>query len=349
MINREDYTNKPVEDFEIRKLPPSEEIIDERPIVLFVGIEVTAYSSKSMIKGWHDLGYAVVFINYQLLKMEIGYTSMWDRIMGKAAMISPSIIFLQIQNPEAISVESCIRLNAIAPVIEFTVDCRSYDKTIWLYDLAQNISLTCCSNEDDVMQCVMRGANAILVPSSADYDFYQPRQMPLIGINTPEIVFIGQNYAVTNTAFDKDKDRQEIIEYLYQQYPNQFGAYGQGQVNHRYVHPNEEMLLYHNSKIVIGHNNFYRSGYSSDRLYRAMGSGAFFLTSYFPDMEDTFEEGVHLASYKTKEELKEKIDYYLEDMIKRKEVALAGCIRVRSFHRWSDRFKQVIDALKINK
>lgn len=348
MINRDDYKNREYESLETIKLPPSEEIIDTRPVVLFVGIEAPTFSSASMIKGWNELGYAVEFISYQPLKMQVGLNGMWGRIQGKAAIVNPAIIFLNIQNEEAISVEACIRLNNIAPVVLFTFDVRSYAKTLWLYDLAQNISLTCCSNDDDVMQCVMRGANAILVPSSTDYELYQPRELPMIGnVSNPEIVFIGQNYANTNAGFDKAKERQEIIDFLYEQYPDKFSAYGMGQINSRYVHPNEEILLYHTAKIVIGHNNFFRHGYTSDRLFRAMGSGAFYLTSYFPDMEDTFRQGIHLASYQTKEELKDKIDYYLANSVERNIIAKGGAVLVRSFHRWQDRLKQMIDQLKL--
>jgi len=347
MINRDDYKNPDME-VTTTLLPPSEEIIDNRPVVLFVGIEVSTYSSKSMIKGWEELGFRVEFINYQILKMEIGVHGMWGRIMGKAAMVNPAIIFLNIQNEEAINVETCIRLNKIAPVVAYSFDCRSYSKTIWLYDLAQNITLTCCSNEDDVIQCAIRGANAMLVPSSADYDLYQSRKkIRSVSGNDPEIVFIGQNYSNTNAGFEKAKERQEIIDFLYENYPMQFYAVGMGQVNSRYVHPNEEIGFYHTAKIIIGHSNFYRSGYSSDRLYRAMGSGAFYLTSYFPDMEDTFKDGIHLDSYQTKQELKDKIDYYLSHDAKRQEIAESGALFVRSYHRWQDRFKQVVDSLKL--
>ncbi len=64
-------------------------------------------------------------------------------------------------------------------------------------------------------------------------------------------------------------------------------------------------------------------------------------------MEDTFQDEVHLDSFKTKQELKDKIDFYLINPEKRKEIAAAGCQFVRSFHRWEDRFKQMIDNLKL--
>ncbi len=226
----------------VTKPPYTEEPVDQRPVVLFVGIEVQAFSSVAMIKAWNDLGYRVEFINWQLIKMQIGFEGMWGRVLGKAAMINPDIIFLHIQNEDAINVENIIRLQKIAPVINYSLDCRTYAKTLWLYDLSQNISLTCCSNEDDAIQCIIRGANAIHVPSSADYDFYKPRKSELksVKISYPDIVFVGGRFDNTNTGFEKAHERQEMIDFLYENYPTQFSAIGMGQKESRYVHQNED-------------------------------------------------------------------------------------------------------------
>ena len=75
-------------------------------------------------------------------------------------------------------------------------------------------------------------------------------------------------------------------------------------------------------------------------MYRAMGSGAFYMPYYYPKIEDDFENEVHLVWWKTKDELFEMIDKYLHSD-DRQIIAAVGNKLVESKHRWKNRVKDL--------
>lgn len=60
------------------------------------------------------------------------------------------------------------------------------------------------------------------------------------------------------------------------------------------------------------------------RVIDVMGAGGFLLTSYTPEIEENFIDGVDLAIARTPEEMILKAEYYLEHDDERKEIALNG-------------------------
>lgn len=358
MINRDEFKNQNRKNFGM-KISAVEVEEDLRPSILLIGINAPSFTAKGMLNGIVQNGYRAEFSDWQKIRMEEGNDGLRDRVLVKAKMTSPELIICNIQNPEAMAASTFAELETIAPVVNLTVDCRA--NIDWLLEVAPLISLTCFSNSDDVATCEKKGIrNTVSLHSSCNYDFYKPREFsfPLIGgpnitqpqprmYALPEIVFIGQNYEHTNASFPLAKQRQEMVEYLYHTYPDQFAAFGMGQRNSRYVNEYEELSLYHDAKIVIGHNNFLRENYSSDRMFRAMGSGAFYLGAYFPGLEKMFKKEIEIEWWESFQELKNMIDYYLAFPKERIEVAAAGCKKVRSEHRWADRIKIIIDSLRV--
>ena len=62
----------------------------------------------------------------------------------------------------------------------------------------------------------------------------------------------------------------------------------------------------------------------SVRMYQVMGCGCFLLTEYIPGIEELFIPKNHLDTFHTKEEMLEKIDYYLKHEDAREKIALKG-------------------------
>lgn len=349
MFNRDDYKNQKRETFGVKSLPPDDDPVDDRPLCLHVGIEAPAiYSSKPIVKAWEENGYQVEFMDWQLIKLNESVEGMWDRVMAKVMMVSPDIIFLHIQNKDAILDTWVQALQDTAPVVNYVFDVRDKEKSIWLYNLCKHVSLNCLASQEDVNECKAMGYNnAIVVQSSADYDFYKSKlkktdlQKPV-----PEIIFIGMNHQNTNAGFPLAAERQEMCAFLKSQYGDMFESFGMNQENSHYIHHSEELHLYQNSKIVIGHNNFKREGYSSDRMFRAMGSGAFYLSSYFPGIENMFQREVHLDWWEDFGQLKSLIDFYLSEDAEREAIAEIGSNFVRENHRWADRIKLILNTLE---
>jgi len=84
----------------------------------------------------------------------------------------------------------------------------------------------------------------------------------------------------------------------------------------------------------------------SVRVYQVMGSGCFLLTEYIPNIETMFIPGVHLDVFHTKEEMIEKIDYYLEHPKIREKIAIQGYQEVMEKHDIDARVNQYLDVIK---
>ena len=77
--------------------------------------------------------------------------------------------------------------------------------------------------------------------------------------------------------------------------------------------------------------------YSSDRIFRAMGSGAFYLAHYYPGIEKDFTIGEHLDVWHDIDELEEKIAHYLTRPEEAAKIAFNGMELVHTKHTWLDR------------
>ncbi len=65
-----------------------------------------------------------------------------------------------------------------------------------------------------------------------------------------------------------------------------------------------------------------------------------------------FEIGKHLHTWKTLDELKLKVDYFLANDEERKKVALSGLNHVREHHTWTkriERLKELLHEFSVNR
>jgi spore maturation protein CgeB len=85
------------------------------------------------------------------------------------------------------------------------------------------------------------------------------------------------------------------------------------------------------AKIVL---NVSRTNSYSDRVTLSMASGAFVITSDVNEIHIDFISGKHLETFATREELYEKVTYYLKNEEERKKVAAQGCSFIRSRAGW---------------
>jgi spore maturation protein CgeB len=81
------------------------------------------------------------------------------------------------------------------------------------------------------------------------------------------------------------------------------------------------------------------------RVYDVLACGGFLLTTYNPGLEDEFEIGRHLDVFHTKEELVEKVHYYLGQESKRREIAQQGQAHVLAKYGYHDRMQTFLHAI----
>jgi hypothetical protein len=84
------------------------------------------------------------------------------------------------------------------------------------------------------------------------------------------------------------------------------------------------------------------------RLFQAVGAGAMALNDYCPELEDLFEIGKEIVTFRFDDlaELREKLAWYTSHDAERERIAIAGSRRGRRQHTTAARVKQILDVMR---
>lgn len=143
--------------------------------------------------------------------------------------------------------------------------------------------------------------------------------------------------------------RPLLLDTLSSMYGDRFKHYGGDGLG--IVRGAELNQLYANTKVVVGDTlciGFDYPYYWSDRVYETLGRGGFIIHPYIKGMEEQFEDKKHLVFYEYNnfDDLKEKIDYYLEHDEEREVIRKAGHELVRNNYTYKNRWDQIIKELR---
>jgi hypothetical protein len=312
--------------------------------VFHIAIDSDTYNSDGIAKGFEQNGYVVDKYNWQQQRYELHTEGMNAHCVGTAILSNPDLIFLHCQNPEAFSEETVNQLRAIAPIVHYTFDVK--EDIRWHKSIAKYMAVTLFACHEDVNSCKADGIdNVAYMPSSADFDVYKPSLiMDQKKETMPPIVFIGSKYINTSLNYPKAQERQDMIDYMYENFPTKFMAFGQGQKG-GLTKKEQEIEIYNRAKIVITHNNFLRKGYCSDRDFRAVGCGPLVVHQFFEGVKEMF--GWHTAVWADFQDLKYTCDYFLREnkTEERERIANKDREHVLSNHTWGERVKQILKLL----
>jgi spore maturation protein CgeB len=118
------------------------------------------------------------------------------------------------------------------------------------------------------------------------------------------------------------------------------------------LQPTEWRKIYSSAKIVLNIHYGFNSpdkryvSQAANRVFEILGCGAFELTDDTPDVRAVFEDGKHLATYSTVEELKEKLRLYLNDPLQREAIARAGRNEVLAKHTYDHRMREILSLIR---
>jgi spore maturation protein CgeB len=104
--------------------------------------------------------------------------------------------------------------------------------------------------------------------------------------------------------------------------------------------------LLQSSKIILNINKIGWHSIESGinlRVFEALASKSFLLTEYSDEINQMFKIGEELETFKTTEELKEKIDYYLLHNEARERIAQKGYEKFLTLFTWEQRVKNLFD------
>ncbi len=79
------------------------------------------------------------------------------------------------------------------------------------------------------------------------------------------------------------------------------------------------------------------------RVMDIMGAGGFVMTNYCPETAELFQEDKEIVMFRTPEELKQKVEYYLTHDAEREQIARAGYEKVMSCYTFEKKMKSLLD------
>jgi len=232
----------------------------------------------------------------------------------EALAIDADIVFFQIQRNGFRNIGIIKNIKGFK--INWTGDVRD---TIpkWMKHFARYIDLTTFSNMRDVINMRKEGFKSEWLDIGYDPEIYNPAGDVA---DAPDIIYQANNW----NHFPMSPLRKQVITALSEM---DFKVYGEGYPESFMYDQGAQAALYRGCKIAINLSNYQVRRYSSDRILRLMGSGAFCLSHRWEEM--LYEDGKHLVCWDSISDLKDKINYYLYNPKERIKIARAGQKLVR--------------------
>lgn len=136
----------------------------------------------------------------------------------------------------------------------------------------------------------------------------------------PKFDLATKKYDVCFVGHVNSNNRQDALDRLFREFPNFY--YGQALFE-------DAARKFAESKIVF---NISMLDDLNMRTFEAMATGSFLLTNWIPTIEEFFQDGKHLALYRSHDEMVDKVKYYLKHDDEREKIAQAGYEEVMAKH-----------------
>ncbi len=105
----------------------------------------------------------------------------------------------------------------------------------------------------------------------------------------------------------------------------------------------ERAKLYSSSKLIVNTLHPTEANSMNVRLFESVCSGTPVITEYRPALDDLFVDGKEVISFRTKHELREKVEYFLSHPDEAKIIGVNGAKRALKDHTYNNRIQQIID------
>jgi len=113
----------------------------------------------------------------------------------------------------------------------------------------------------------------------------------------------------------------------------------------QYVTEGEKAKALLAAKIVINTINLAEIEGVNGALFQTAGCGAFQIADWKPSLPELFEPEREIVTFRTRQELKEKVDYYLAHPEQRREIADRAYVRARREHTYERRLRKMLEIL----
>jgi spore maturation protein CgeB len=114
-----------------------------------------------------------------------------------------------------------------------------------------------------------------------------------------------------------------------------------------YVAEEQKSRAFNSAKIVLNTMHFAEIDGVNCRLFEAAGCGAFQIIDWKPALPDLFEPERELVTFRTRRELKDKVDFYLAHPEERQEIADRAYARAHREHTYEARLAKMFEILRL--
>ena len=198
--------------------------------------------------------------------------------------------------------------------------------------LAGNIDLTLNTSKQAVTLYRKCGLSCAYWPLASDPEVFYPSKEKIY-----DVVFVGSNYGY----------RKEIIKHLIANGIN-VKVFGPGFPSGM-VSAQKTAKIFSQAKIVLGIGYVAHSRKICTlklRDFDAMFTGSLYITSRNEDLEEIFQDGVHISYYDSKNSLVNKVKYFLKNENERINIANSAMQLAHSKHNWNYRIESALKILR---
>jgi spore maturation protein CgeB len=115
----------------------------------------------------------------------------------------------------------------------------------------------------------------------------------------------------------------------------------------RFIAEGEKAKALLSAGIVINTMHFTEIEGVNCTLFEAAGCGAFQIADWKPGLPELFEPEREIVTFRTRRELKEKVDYYLAHPEERREIAGRACARAHRDHTYEKRLQKMFEVMDL--
>jgi 2-polyprenyl-3-methyl-5-hydroxy-6-metoxy-1,4-benzoquinol methylase len=197
----------------------------------------------------------------------------------------------------------------------------------WCLTKARDFDYVFAAQRDGAERLRREGiASAVWLPLACDPAIHRKHDVP----KSTDVCFVGNIFP---------GERAELLRLLQEQFPSHF-------VGRLYF---EEMArAYSASRTVF--NRSVRNDVNM-RVFEALACGSLLVTNDLSDNGQArlFRDGVHLATYRSAEEVLDKVRFYLEHTKERERIEAAGCEEVLARHSYRHRMESILASVEKSK
>lgn len=181
-------------------------------------------------------------------------------------------------------------------------------------DVCRYFDLSLTTSKSALIKYIVENSKVMYKPYSANPFIYKKLNLD----KKYDVVFVGAKYGM----------RPMYINFLRKNGINVLTkgeGWDEGSAN-----PDEMITLFNEAKIILG---FAGVGINDDifilkgRDFEAPMTGSFYITQYHEELKNYFQLGKDIETYKTKEDLLEKVKIYLQNDKEREEIANNGYLK----------------------